>query len=113
MRVDNNPLTGEWPVTIVNQILKQMPGLAKPQTKFLTLLLATILARRGRMNFRNLSRYCDYSERTVARQFRRDFAWPLSFPRAASELTAWIISSTLVPGAPSAVWKSRRWRLSM
>jgi hypothetical protein len=76
MRVDNNPLTGEWPVTIVNQILKQMPGLAKPQTKFLTLLFATILARRGRCNFRNLSRYGDYCERTIARQFRHEFAWP-------------------------------------
>lgn len=76
MRVDNNPLTGEWPVTIVNQILKQMPGLAKPQTKFLTLLFATILARRGRCNFRKLSRYSDYCERTIARQFRHEFAWP-------------------------------------
>jgi hypothetical protein len=63
-------------MTIVKDILKHMPGLAKPQAKFLTLLFATILARRGRMNFRNLSRYCDYSERTIARQFRRNFAWP-------------------------------------
>lgn len=54
-----------------------MPGLAKPQAKFLTFLLATILARRGRCNFRNLSRYGDYCERTLARQFRHEFAWPL------------------------------------
>src|SRR5204863_8256715 len=26
--------------------------------------------------FRNLSRYCDYSERTIARQFREPFDWP-------------------------------------
>jgi len=65
MRVDNNSLTGEWPVTMVNQILMHMPGLAKPQAKFLTFLLATILARRGRCNFRNLSRYGTYSERTT------------------------------------------------
>jgi hypothetical protein len=31
---------------------------------------------RGRVNFRNLSRYCDYSERTIARQFRAPFDWP-------------------------------------
>jgi hypothetical protein len=73
MRVDNNPLTGEWPVTLVNQILKQMPALAKPQAKFLTFLFVIVLARRGRCNFRNLSRYGAYCERTIARQFRREF----------------------------------------
>lgn len=77
MRVDNNPLTGEWPVTIVNQILKQMPALAKPQAKFLTFLFEIFLARRGRCNFRNLSRYGTYCERTIACQFRREFDWPL------------------------------------
>src|ERR1700753_3218501 len=54
-----------------------MPGLNKPQGKFLIFLLATILARRGRCNFRNLSRYGTYCERTIARQFRRQFDWPL------------------------------------
>ena len=64
MRVDNNPLTGEWPVTIVNQILKQMPALAKPQAKFLTFLFAIVLGRRGRsrrydgkVDFADLSRF--------------------------------------------------------
>lgn len=77
MWVSNLTSTGEWPVTIVNQILKQMPGLAKPQAKFIEVLTATILALRGRVNYRNLSRYCDYSERTLARQFQRQFDWPL------------------------------------
>src|SRR5438132_13698550 len=27
-------------------------------------------------HFRNLSRYCDYAERTIARQFREPFDWP-------------------------------------
>src|SRR4029453_3254588 len=67
---------GEWPMTIVKDILKQMPAVGKPQAKFLEILFATILALRGRVNFRNLSRYCDYSERTIARQFRRRFDWP-------------------------------------
>jgi hypothetical protein len=39
-------------------------------------LFVTILVLRGRVNFRNLSRYCDYSERTNARQFRKPFDWP-------------------------------------
>src|SRR5919108_4490046 len=69
-------LTGEWLMTLVNDILKQMPGLGQPQRKFLATLFVTILVLRGRVNFRNLSRYCHYSERTIARQFREPFDWP-------------------------------------
>lgn len=61
---------------IVSEILKQMATVSQPQRKFLTTLFATILALRGRVNFRNLSRYCGYCERTMARQFRRSFDWP-------------------------------------
>ena len=75
MWVSNSTSTGEWPMTIVNNILKQMPALSQPQRKFLATLFVTILALRGRVNFRNLSRYCDYSERTIARQFQCSFAW--------------------------------------
>jgi hypothetical protein len=60
-------------MTIVNDILNQMPGLGQPQRKFLATLFVTILVLRGRVNFRNLSRYCDYAERTIARQFREPF----------------------------------------
>src|ERR687891_1893685 len=60
---------------IVHDILKQMPGLSQPQRKFLATLFVTILVLRGRVNFRNLSRYCDASERTIARQFREPFDW--------------------------------------
>ncbi len=63
-------------MTIVNDILKQMPAVNQPRRKFLATLFATILALRGRVTFRNLSRYCDYSERTMARQFRASFDWP-------------------------------------
>src|SRR5262244_50040 len=63
-------------MTLVNDILKQMPGLSQPQQKFLATLFVTILVLRGRVNFRNLSRYCDYSERSIARQFREPFDWP-------------------------------------
>src|SRR5262252_10513924 len=63
-------------MTIVQEILQRMPAVSQPQAKFLETLFATILALRGRVNFRNLSRYCDYCERTMARQFRRCFDWP-------------------------------------
>lgn len=63
-------------MTMVTETLQQMPTVSKPQAKFLETLCAAILARRRRVNFRNLSRYCDYCERTIARQFRRCFDWP-------------------------------------
>lgn len=62
-------------MTIVKTILAQMPALRQPQAKFLDTLFATILALRGHVNFRNLSRYGDYSERTIQRQFRTSFDW--------------------------------------
>src|SRR5919202_2350814 len=76
MWLSNSTSTGERPMTIINDILKQMPGLGQPQRKFLATLFVKILVLRGRVNFRNLSRYCDYSERTIARQFREPFDWP-------------------------------------
>jgi hypothetical protein len=63
-------------MTIINDILKQMPGLGQPQRKFLAMLFVTILGLRGRVNFHNLSRYCDYAERALARQFWEPFDWP-------------------------------------
>ena len=63
-------------MTIVTDILKQMPAVRQPQRQFLAVLFSTILALRGRVTGRNLNRYCEYSERTIARQFRAAFAWP-------------------------------------
>ena len=62
-------------MTIVSDILQQMPRVRQPQRKFLMVLFTTILALRGRVTGRNLSRYCAYSERTIARQFRAPFEW--------------------------------------
>ena len=53
--------------------LKQMPGLAKPRRKFVAALLATILALRGRVNYRNLARYGESGEHRYARQFAQPF----------------------------------------
>src|SRR5258705_4295197 len=76
MWLSNPTSTGEQPMTLVNDILKQIPALGHPQRKFLATLFVTILVLRGRVNFRNLSRSCDYAERTIARQFREPFDWP-------------------------------------
>jgi DDE superfamily endonuclease len=67
-------------MTMVKEILQRRPAVGQPQAKFLDPLCATILALRGRVNFRTLSRYCDDCERPLARQFRRCFAWP-DFPQ--------------------------------
>lgn len=42
-------------VTIVTATLNQLPSLAKPQRKCLAALLMTILALRGRVNYRSLA----------------------------------------------------------
>jgi hypothetical protein len=63
-------------MTMGKKILQQMPAGSTPPAKFLDMLFATILALRGRVNFRNLSRYGNYGERTLARQFRRCLDWP-------------------------------------
>jgi DDE superfamily endonuclease len=62
-------------VTVVTDTLKQMPALSKPRRTFIGALIATILAVRGRVNYRNLARYGAYSERTYARQFAQPFSW--------------------------------------
>lgn len=62
-------------MTVVTATLNQLPGLAKPRRQFVAALIATILALRGRVNYRNLARYGDYCERSYARQFAQPFPW--------------------------------------
>jgi len=57
----------------INNILEKMTGVAKPQKKFLVSLFLTILLMRGKVNFRNMSRYSDLNEKTYSRQFRQPF----------------------------------------
>jgi hypothetical protein len=54
-------------------ILAQMSNIYKPQRQFIIILLTTMMCLRGKANFRNLSRYSDYNEKTYSRWFRRDF----------------------------------------
>ncbi len=71
-------------MTVVAQILDRLGGVAKPQRKFFLTLIATMLITRGRINFLNLSRHSQLSEKTYRRQFRQEFDF-LSFNRAAIE----------------------------
>ena len=58
---------------IVKTILQPMSTVTKPQRKFMQVLLFLLMCRRGRANFRNLSRYSDYHEKTFSRWYRRSF----------------------------------------
>ncbi len=72
----------------INSILDKMSGVAKPQKKFLVTLFLTILLMRGKVNFRNLSRYSDLCEKTYSRQFRKSFGF--------TDFNKWLIAE-IVP----------------
>jgi hypothetical protein len=63
-------------MTIVTHILQPLPAVRQAQRKFLAVVFAPLLALRGRVTGRNLSRYGNSSARTIARQFRTFFDWP-------------------------------------
>jgi hypothetical protein len=50
-----------------------MSSVAKPQRKFMSILLTALTYLPGRVNFRNLSRYTSLNEKTFSRWFRRPF----------------------------------------
>jgi len=50
-----------------------MSSISTPQRKFVITLLTTIQLLRGKMTFRNLSRYSDLHEKTYTRQFPKSF----------------------------------------
>lgn len=57
---------------MVLKILNRLT-ISKPQKKFIVVLFATILVARGKINFRNLSRYSDVCEHTYSRNFAKSF----------------------------------------
>lgn len=56
----------------IKPILSQM-SISKPQLKFLLILFSTIMILRGRMNYRNMSRYSVLHEKSFARNFKKPF----------------------------------------
>jgi hypothetical protein len=57
---------------LIKRILSQM-SISKTQLKFLLSLFSTIMVLRGRMNYRNMSRYGVLHEKTFSRNFRKTF----------------------------------------
>jgi len=60
-------------MNLIDTILQKMSSISTPQRKFLVTLWTTIQLLRGKMTFRNLSRYSDLHEKTYARHFRTVF----------------------------------------
>tara|TARA_B100000949_G_scaffold231099_1_gene242716 strand:- start:21 stop:1217 length:1197 start_codon:yes stop_codon:yes gene_type:complete len=79
---------------LAEKILNEL-AITKPQRKFLLNLFTTILALRGKVNFRNLSRYSEVSARTYARQFDQPFDF-IGLNRA-------LIDQVLLPHRPRLV----------
>jgi hypothetical protein len=80
-------------------------SISKPQRKFLLTLFMTILVVRGKVNFRNLSRYSDLSEKTYSRQFAKPFD-AISFNRQLIDETIGIESERIVAFDPSFIPKA-------
>lgn len=91
----------EWVATI----LAKMPGLGKPQRKFLVTLFCTLLVARGRMNFRNLARYSELSEKTYSRQYATSFDF-VGFNRRLIDATFAQASERIVVLDPSFIKKA-------
>jgi hypothetical protein len=60
-------------MNITDTISEKMSDIFKPQRKFISVLLTTIMLMRGNVDFRNMSRYSMLSEKTFSRQFGEPF----------------------------------------
>ncbi len=69
---------------LIKKILNKMPNLSKSKIKFMITLFETLFCLTGRVNFCNLSRYCDYNEKTFRRNFKKTFDF-LEFNRIIVE----------------------------
>lgn len=78
-------------MNVITGILETMTTISTPQRKFIMTLLTTIQLLRGRMTFRNLSRYSGLHEIT----FRRQFQQPFDFVAVnLNALTTWLPPQT-------------------
>jgi hypothetical protein len=89
----------------VQKIFASLQGITKPQRKFLLGLFTTILTLRGRVNFRNMSRYSEVSEKTFSRQFAKPFDF-VAFNRHTITAAFGTDSERIVAFDPSFVPKS-------
>ena len=60
-------------MSITATVLQKMSGVSNAQGKFLIALFMAFMCLRGKANFRNLSRYGSFDEKTCSRWYRRGF----------------------------------------
>jgi IS4 transposase len=60
-------------MNILETVLGKMSNINKAQRNFMVALLMNLMRLRGKANYRNLSRYSDYHEKSYSRWFKRDF----------------------------------------
>lgn len=58
---------------LLEMILSEMSNVGKPQKKFITILMKTIVSAYGKINFRSLSRCSGFAEKSFRRWFKKDF----------------------------------------
>lgn len=58
---------------ILETVLGKMSNINKAQRNFIVAILMNLMRLRGKANYRNLSRYSDYHEKSYSRWFKRDF----------------------------------------
>ena len=90
----------ELAIKILNRI-----KISKPQKKFLLTLFTTILVTRGKINFRNMSRYSDLCEHTYSRNFAKPFDF-IGFNRQVIDETFGQDSDRILAFDPSFIKKS-------
>ena len=79
--------------------------ICKPRRRFLLILFTTILVVRGKVNFRNLCRYSQVSEKTYARQFTKPFEF-VDFNRQLINQTFGLKSERVIAFDPTFVPKA-------
>lgn len=90
----------ELAIKILNRI-----KISKPQKKFLLTLFTTVLVTRGKINFRNLSRYSELCEHTYSRNFAKPFDF-IGFNRQVIDETFGQESDRILAFDPSFIKKA-------
>ena len=90
----------ELALKILNRI-----KISKPQKKFLLTLFTTILVTRGKINFRNMSRYSELCEHTYSRNFAKSFDF-IGFNRQVIDETFGQDGDRILAFDPSFIKKS-------
>ena len=92
-------------IEIINSILNKMVKICKPQRNFFIGMLTALLSARGKANFRNMSRYSEFTEKTFSRNYAKPFNFA-EFNQQALSLVTSLKSVLIAAFDPSFIKKS-------